>query len=100
MGIEIELGILIIIQLLASSFFGHFEVGTPAWRKIVKWLVLDSITVALYFGIGHYALIFPLAIAILGTTVHIRICKKNGIDPLKATPRDKYYKLRGWKLEE
>jgi hypothetical protein len=37
---------------------------------------------------------------VVGTTTHITICKKNGIDPLKATPRRKYYDLRGWKWEE
>ena len=33
----------------------------------------------------------------IGTIVHFRIYKKNGIDPLKASPSRKYYEFRGWK---
>lgn len=52
MGLEIELAELLIIQLLASNFFGRFEVETPAFKKIIKWLIIDAITVALFFGWG------------------------------------------------
>ena len=45
MGIELELGVLLLVQLLASALFAHFEVGTPAWRRILKWLILDGVTV-------------------------------------------------------
>lgn len=100
MGIELELGILIIVQLLASSLFAHFEVETSALRKIIKWLVLDGTTLSLYFAIGHFALIFPLLILIAGSTFHFRWCRKNGIDPLEGTPRKKYYALRGWEWKE
>jgi len=100
MGIELELAILLIIQLLGTSFFARFEVETPASKKIVKWLLIHGITIGLFFLVRHYALIFPLFMILLGTTFHIRICRKNGIDPIKATPRKKYYELRGWKWEE
>lgn len=100
MGLEIELATLLLIQLLGSAFFGRFEVETPALRKIFKWLMIDGITIGLYFIVGHYALIFPVAMICIGTTVHIFFCKKHGIDPLKATPRKKYYELRKWKWEE
>jgi hypothetical protein len=85
---------------LASNFFGRFEVETPAFRKIIKWLIIDAITVALFFGIGHWATIFPLIGMVPGTIYHFIWCKKNGINPLKATPRKKYYELRGWKWED
>lgn len=100
MSIELELGVLLLIQLTGSAFFARFEVETPAMRKIFKWLMIDGITIGLYYLVGHYAIIFPLAMICLGTTTHIVICKKNGIDPLRATPRKKYYELRKWKWEE
>ena len=53
---------MLVIQLLASALFGHFEVETPAWQKILKWLILDGITIGLYFLIGHFALLFPIII--------------------------------------
>ncbi len=100
MAIELELGVLLIIQLTGTSIFARFEIETPAWRKIMKWLIVDGATIGLFFAIRHYALLFPLLILIIGTTAHFFICRKNGIDPLKATPRKKYYELRGWKLED
>ncbi|MCE9643066.1 MAG: hypothetical protein K8Q97_01930 [Candidatus Andersenbacteria bacterium] len=100
MGIELELGFLLVLQLLASQFFARFEIETSVVRKVLKWLTLDSVTIGLFYLVGHFALVFPLFIGVLGTTVHITICRKNGIDPFKATPRKKYYELRGWKWEE
>jgi len=97
---EIELAELLIIQLLASNFFARFEVETPAFKKITKWLIIYAITIALYYWLHHWALIFPLLALMPGTIYHFTWCKKNGIDPLKATPRKKYYELRGWEWEE
>ncbi len=99
MGIELELLALLIIQLLGSSFFAKFEIETPVAKKIFKWVTIDAITIGLYYLVNHYALLFPVVMVLAGTIVHFRICKKNGIDPLKATPRKKYYELRGWKWE-
>ena len=100
MEIEIELGEMLVIQLIMTNFFAKFEVETPAFRKIIKWLIIAGITVGLYFLIGHWSVLFPVIALIPGTIYHFRWCKKNGIDPLRATPRKKYYKLRNWKLEE
>ncbi len=100
MGIELELAELLIIQLLASNFLGRFEIETPAFRKIIKWLIIDGITIGLYFAFGHWAAAFPIVGMIPGTIYHFIWCKKNGINPFKATPRKKYYQLRGWKWEE
>lgn len=48
MGVELELAELLIIHLLASNFFARFEVETPAFRKIIKWLVIFGVTIGLY----------------------------------------------------
>ncbi len=95
-GVELELVVLIVIMILASSFFAVFEVETPAWRKLTKWLVVTGGTVGLYSLVGHWALAFPAAAAVLGGTVHLVWCRRNGIHPFRATPRRKYYELRGW----
>lgn len=99
MGIALELAVLLFIQLLGTSAFAKFEIETPPIKKIAKWLLIDALTVALYFWIGHWALALPIFMVMLGTIVHFRVCQKHGIDPIKATPREKLYKLRGWKLD-
>jgi len=100
MDVKLELIILLLIQLIASNSFAHFEIGTSAVRKIFKWLFMDAATIGLYYWIGHLSLLLPSVMLIVGTTYHFIWCKKNGIDPLKSTPKRKYYELRGWKLED
>lgn len=97
---EIELIELMVIQLVWGTFFARFEIEVSAIIRITKWLIVDGITIGLFFLVGHWATIFPLIALIQGTIFHLIWCKKNGIDPLKATPRKKYYQLRKWKWEE
>lgn len=100
MGIELELGVLLLSQLVGTEIFAPFEVETPAWRKILKWLVVIGITLSLYVLIGHWAVAVPVGLGLLGLSFHIVWCKKHGIHPLRATPRRRYYELRGWPWRE
>ena len=100
MDLKLELMALLFMQLIGSSAFARFEVETPALRKILKWLFIDTATIGLYYLFGHWALILPGVMLSIGTIFHFNWCKKNGIDPLKATPKRKYYELRKWKWDE
>ena len=100
MDIKLELVVLLVVQLLGSSGFARFEIETPILRKIFKWLVMDAVTIGLYHLIGHWSLALPLLMLTIGATFHIIWCTKNGIDPLKATPKRKYYALRKWKWQD
>src|SRR5689334_18427984 len=96
MGINLELSVLLAFSIIGQSSFGRFELETPAWRKILKWFVMTGLTLGIYKLAGHWALLLPLILAIAGTTFHFVWCRKNGIDPIRATPARKYYQLRGW----
>ena len=96
MGIELELFMLLMLQLLGTELFGHFERETAAWRKVLKWSIVHGLTIGLYFSIGHWALLIAPTLAGLGLTVHFAWCRKHGIHPVLTTPRQKYYELRGW----
>ncbi len=100
MGIELELGILLGLLLVGPGIFAVFEVETPAWRKILKWSIVIGLTLGLYGRIGHWAVVVPIGLAGIGSTVHWVWCRKNGIHPLRATPRRRYYRLRGWDWHE
>lgn len=100
MGIELELGVLFLIQTLGTSVFAVFEVETPAWRKALKWTLVAALTLGLYAWVGHWALALPIAAAIAGGTFHFVWCRRNGIHPLDATPRRRYWELRGWRWSE
>jgi hypothetical protein len=97
MGIELELAVLLAFSVIAQSAFARFEIETPAVRKIVKWFVMIGLTLGLSRLVGHWALLVPVALGAAGTTFHIIWCRRNGIDPIRATPTRKYYALRGWK---
>jgi hypothetical protein len=100
MGIELEWFSLFFLHVLGSSIFGVFEVETPAWRLALKWTIVAATTLGVYQLAGHWALLVMAVPAAAGTIFHFTWCRKNGIDPLKATPRRKYYELRGWKWVE
>jgi len=97
MGISLELAVLLCISVIGQSCFGRFEFETPPWRKVLKWFVIIGLTLGIYRLAGHWALLLPLAMAVAGTTFHYVWCRRNGIDPVRATPTRKYYQLRGWK---
>lgn len=100
MGIELELYVLLAAAILGETLFAVFEIETARWRKLVKWLIVTGGTLALYYAVGHLALVFPLGLAALGTVAHFWWCRKHGIHPLRATPRRRYYELRGWSWPE
>ena len=100
MGIELELAVLLAIAVLGQASFAVFEVETPAWRKILKWGIVIGLTLALTRVIGHWSLLVPIAGGIAGVVGHTIWCRRQGIDPIKATPRRKYYELHGWSWRE
>lgn len=96
MGIELELFVLLMFAVLGQSLFARFEIETPPVRKIIKWFTMIALTLGLYTLIGHWALLVPIFMGAAGTTFHFIWCRRNGIDPLRATPARKYYELRKW----
>jgi hypothetical protein len=100
MGVELELLLLLMLSVMGQSIFARFEIETPAWRKILKWFLVTTATLALYRAVGHWALMALLLAAFLGTTFHFVWCHKHGIHPLRATPHQTYYRLRGWQWPE
>ena len=99
-GIELELGVLLVVQMVGSTVFAVFEIETARWRLVLRWAIVAAGTLGLYTWVGHWSLLFPLLMAAMGTTVHFLWCKKNGVHPLHATPRKRYYELRGWEQRE
>ena len=100
MGIELELGVLLGVAIIGSGVFAVFEVETPAWRKILKWALVVGLTLGLYAFAGHWSLALPLGAGVAGAAFHMVWCRRNGIHPWNATPRRRYYELRGWVWRE
>jgi hypothetical protein len=100
MGVKLELSVLLAFAILGPAVFSPFELETPVWRKILKWTLMVALTLGLYRVVGHWALAVPVGMGIAGSTFHVIWCRRNGIDPLTAMPRRRYYELRGWRWRE
>ncbi len=100
MGIELELGFLLTVQIIGTETFAPFEVETSPLRKIVKWGLIAALTIGLYQLVGHWSLLVPIIGVLVGGVFHFIWCSRNGIHPLRATPRRRYYELRGWHWPE
>jgi len=100
MGIELELSTLLFLSVVGMVTFGRFEVETAVWRRLLKWAIISFGTVGLYQLVGHWSLLFPTAGMVVGSIVHTVWCRKHEIHPLYATPRRRYYDLRGWTWTE
>ncbi|HMQ01329.1 MAG TPA: hypothetical protein PKC24_16225 [Cyclobacteriaceae bacterium] len=98
---ELELLILFLMHTVGASIFGRFEVETAWWRLSLKWLMVLGIAYVLNINFGQAVSLSFLGILFLaGLSFHFIWCKRNGIHPLHATPRKKYYQLRKWNWEE
>ena len=95
---EIELLLIMAVMLQGFIFFGHFEEKTARWRKLLKWAIYVGVAYLIGSTAGRpWTFAWVAFLPLLGFTVHILWCRKHGIHPLTAEPRDKYYALRGWK---
>ena len=100
MGVELELFVLLALVTVGFCVFTAFEVETPWWRKLLKWSIFIGGTLLLYRTVGHVALMFPMLFMGVGAIVHVTWCRKHQIHLVHATPRRKYYELRGWPWPE
>jgi hypothetical protein len=93
---ELELAVLLALVVVGNSVFGVFEQETAAWRRLLKWGIVIAGTLALHRSVGHSAVLLPVGLGVAGLSFHFWWCRRHGIHPLRATPRKRYYELRGW----
>jgi hypothetical protein len=94
-----EVALITTIFAVGNILFGHFEEGTPKWRRLLKFLLFIVITILLTTTVGRlwfYVMLASLTVAVL--IIHGWWLPKQGINGWTAEPKEKYYELRGWKL--
>jgi hypothetical protein len=96
----LALAVLFVLIIVGTSTFAVFEVETPPWRKATKWGLVLVLTLLAQRRFGSIAVALPVILGLAGLTFHFIWCRRNGIHPLKATPRRKYYALRGWQFPD
>ncbi len=78
-----------VVIAVLSPLFGHFEAKAPVWTRMARWLVYLAV-------LGVVGRVWIAGLPLIGATFHVAWCVKNGINPLTAEPRERYYQLRGW----
>jgi hypothetical protein len=96
-----EVAVVSTIFAVGNILFGHFEEGTPKWRRLLKMVLMLGLSVAISAFLGRvwfWAFLGGLLLPVL--YIHAWWLPSKGINGWTGEPRDKYYALRGWKRRE
>ena len=93
-----EVAVMASIFAIGSILFGHFEAGTPKWRRLLKFFIFIGITILLTETAGRFWFFVFLGVSFIAPLIiHLCWLPKHGINGWTGEPREKYYELRGWK---
>ncbi|MGQ0542078.1 MAG: hypothetical protein ACT4O9_09565 [Blastocatellia bacterium] len=97
----INLTIVASLFVIGNIVFGHFEEGTPKWRRIAKFFVFMAFVALIsHFAGSIWVYIFLGTLAVGVLVIHIWWLPKKGINGWTGEPKGKYYELRGWKTKD
>jgi hypothetical protein len=97
----LEVTIIASIFAIGNILFGHFEEGTPKWRRVTKFFLVVGIVILITETLGRfwfYVFFAVMSFAVL--LIHLWWLPKHGINGWTGEPKAKYYRLRGWKLPQ
>jgi hypothetical protein len=84
----------VLIAVLTTGF-GHFETVRPWWTRIARWLAYLAVTGLLGATAGRpWTFVWIIGLPVLGAVLHVAWCRRHGIHPLTAEPRERYEQLR------
>ena len=96
-----EIAIVAVIFAVGNILFGHFEEGTPKWRRVLKVFVVLGLTGFISATVGRpWPFVFIGVLLASALVIHAWVLPRMGINGWTAEPKEKYYKLRGWKLDD
>ena len=93
-----EVAVVSTMFAVGNILFGHFEEGTPKWRRLLKMAIVicAAIAVSAYLGrVWFWALL--MAMLLPAVYIHVWWLPRRGINGWTGEPKEKYYELRGWK---
>jgi len=93
-----EVAVIFGLTAVGTILMGHWEEGTPKWRRVLKPFVLAGLSVLISATAGRawfFGFLGLLAAAVL--VIHAWWLPRKGIHGWTGEPKEKYYALRGWK---
>lgn len=95
-----DIAVVASIFALGHIVFGHFEERTPKWRRVLKFFVFMGLVAWVSQTLGRVWVYGFLGILSLGVLyIHGIWLPSKGINGWTAEPKERYYALRGWKLQ-
>lgn len=92
---------LFVFHSLGFAVFGKFQTEAPWWQLFFKWMAIVGVAYLLYVNFGEAVTFITFGVLFaLSIVIHVAWCRKNHIHPMNATPRKRYYELRGWEWKE
>lgn len=94
-----EVAVTGVLIAIGNILLGHFEAGKAKRRRVGKVFIGCGLAVLISATAGRtwfFAFLGTLAIAVL--VVHGWWLPRKGINGWTAEPRERYYRLRGWKF--
>ncbi len=93
----LEVAVMASIFAIGNFLFGHFEEGTPKWRRLLKFFLFIGVTILITETAGRFWFFVFLGVSFLAPLIiHLWWLPKHGINGWTGEPREKYYELRGW----
>jgi hypothetical protein len=94
-----EIAVVSTIFAVGNILFGHFEEGTPKWRRILKLVLFVAVGVGVSSWLGRawfWALLGAMLVPVL--VIHAWWLPSKGVNGWTGEPKARYYELRGWRL--
>ncbi len=92
--VQFDLAVAVAIWPAGFAVFGRFI--APRWKVFGKLVFYLAVAALLSAWLGHWSLIWIVGHQLLGVAGHIWWCRRNEINWLNCTPRDRYLELRPW----
>lgn len=95
-----EIAVVASLLLFYQIIFGHFEEKTPRWRMVAKHAlgILIFVSVSYFFG-RFWFWVSLVAMHIPVFIIHGWWLPKHGVNGWTGEPKEKYYEMRGWKMD-
>lgn len=85
---------------IGLTIFNPFEIKTPFRKRISKFVGFMVIAAVLSLNLGKlWSMVWIVGMFVAGLSFHFYWTRKHGISFWRPDPKEKYYRLRGWKLE-
>jgi hypothetical protein len=93
--------VLFVFHSLGFAVFGKFQTEAPWWQLFFKGMAILGFAYLLFVNFGQAITFITFgALFTVSIVIHVAWCRENHIHPMSATPRKKYYALRGWEWKE